>query len=173
MRFSNCFSIKALGTFVIIALFLALPTQNSMGGQKADAVLVVKSEKRLYLLNNGEKIFSFRVTFGDNPKGHKQKRGDERTPEGRYVLDYKNPNSKFHKSIHISYPNARDRETARLLGVDPGGDIMIHGQTNGWGWASPIVQFFPWTDGCIALTNTSMDSVWEAVAPGTPIEIRP
>ena len=173
MRFVNCFSIKTLSKFVIIALFLTLPAQNSSGVQKADAVLVVKSEKRLYLISKGERIASFRVTFGDKPKGHKQKRGDERTPEGHYVLDYKNPNSKFHKSIHISYPNARDREVARLLGVDPGGDIMIHGQTNGWGWASPIVQFFPWTDGCIALTNTNMDHVWEAVDPGTPIEIRP
>ena len=173
MRFVNCFSIKTLSTFVIIALFLTLPVQNSMGVQKADAVLVVKSEKRLYLMIKGERFASFRVTFGDNPKGHKQKRGDERTPEGRYVLDYKNPNSKFHKSIHVSYPNAKDREMARLLGVDPGGDIMIHGQTNGWGWASPVLQFFPWTDGCIALTNTSMDRVWNAVAPGTPIEIRP
>jgi murein L,D-transpeptidase YafK len=173
MRFVNCFSIKTLSTFVIVALFLTLPVQNSMGVQKADAVLVVKSDKRLYLMNKGEKFASFRVTFGDNPKGQKQMRGDERTPEGHYVLDYKNPNSKFHKSIHISYPNAKDREVARLLGVDPGGDIMIHGQTNGWGWASPIVQFFPWTDGCIALTNTNMDRVWEAVTPGTPIEIRP
>jgi murein L,D-transpeptidase YafK len=173
MRFLNCFSIKTISTFIIFALLLTLSTQNSMGVQKADAVLVVKSEKRLYLMNKGEKIASFRVTFGENPKGHKQMRGDERTPEGHYVLDYKNPNSKFHKSIHISYPNARDREVTRLLGVDPGGDIMIHGQTNGWGWASPIVQFFPWTDGCIALTNTSMDRVWDAVTPGTPIEIRP
>ena len=173
MKFLSCSSVKTLSTFVIFALLLTLTAQISIGVQKADAVLVIKSEKRLYLLSKGEKIASFRVTFGDNPKGHKQKRGDERTPEGHYVLDYKNPNSKFHKSIHISYPNARDREVARLLGVDPGGDIMIHGQTNGWGWASPIVQFFPWTDGCIALTNTSMDRVWEAVDPGTPIEIRP
>ena len=173
MRFLNYFSLKTLGTFIIIALFLSLSAQNCMGGQKADAVIVVKSEKRLYLMKTGERLASFRVTFGDNPKGHKQKRGDERTPEGRYVLDYKNPNSKFHKSIHVSYPNAKDREMARLLGVDPGGDIMIHGQTNGWGWASPLVQFFPWTDGCIALTNTSMDRVWDAVSPGTPVEIRP
>jgi murein L,D-transpeptidase YafK len=173
MRIINFFSIIKISVLVIIALLLTLPAHNSMGAQKADAVLVVKSDKRLYLMNRGEVFASFRVTFGDNPKGHKQKRGDERTPEGHYVLDYKNPNSKFHKSIHISYPNARDREAARLLGVDPGGDIMIHGQTNGWGWASPILQFFPWTDGCIALTNTSMDRVWEAVDPGTPIEIRP
>ena len=82
MRFVNCFSIKTLSMFVIIALFLTLPVQNSMGVQKADAVLVVKSDKRLYLMNKGEKFASFRVTFGDNPKGQKQKRGDERTPEG-------------------------------------------------------------------------------------------
>ena len=61
----------------------------------------------------------------------------------------------------------------RKLGVDPGGDIMVHGQANGWQWASPLLQFFSWTDGCVALSNRNMDKVWEAVDPGTPIEIRP
>jgi murein L,D-transpeptidase YafK len=160
-------------TCLLVAIFLALPVINGLGAQKADAVLVIKSKSRLYLMYKGEPIASFHVTFGQNPKGHKIKRGDERTPEGHYILDYKNPNSKFHKSIHISYPNSVDRANAKHLGVSPGGDIMIHGQTNGWGWASPIVQFFPWTDGCVALSNKDMDQVWEAVDPGTPIEIRP
>ena len=100
-------------------------------------------------------------------------RGDGRTPEGSYVLDYKNPNSKFYKSIHISYPNRRDREYARRNGMDPGGDIMIHGQPNGYGWAAPVLQLFSWTDGCVALSDSNMDVIWESVDPGTPIEIRP
>jgi murein L,D-transpeptidase YafK len=152
---------------------LAFQVVNAEGTQKADAVLVIKSEKRLYLMNKGSQFASLRVTFGAQPVGHKQKQGDERTPEGYYVLDYKNPSSRFYKSIHISYPNLRDRTNAQHLGVNPGGDIMIHGQTNGWEWASPIMQFFSWTDGCIALSNKDMDRVWEAVDPGTPIEIRP
>lgn len=158
-------------TAVIFLLFvLAI---NAAAAQKADAVLVIKSEKRLYLISNGERFASYRATFGANPVGHKQAQGDERTPEGRYMLDYKNPNSRFYKSIHISYPNAQDRRNARRMGVNPGGDIMIHGQTNGWEWVAPLMQFFPWTDGCVALSNADMDRVWNAVNPGTPIEIRP
>jgi len=82
-------------------------------------------------------------------------------------------NSKYYKSIHISYPNALDRENARKRRVRPGGDIMIHGQANGYGGFSAIVQFFNWTNGCIALNNKDMDVAWKAVSPGTPIEIRP
>ena len=82
-------------------------------------------------------------------------------------------NSKFYKSIHISYPNVEDKAEARKLGLSPGGDIMVHGQANGWEWAAPIVQLLSWTDGCIALSNKDMDEVWAAVDPGTPIEIRP
>ncbi len=159
------------------ALFIALLTivqaVSADNVQKADAVLVIKSEKRLYLMNNGERFASLPVTFGGEPKGHKQAQGDQRTPEGYYMLDYKNANSNYYKSIHISYPNVMDKINADKLGVHPGGDIMIHGQANGWEWASPIVQLFSWTDGCIALSNSDMDKVWDAVDPGTPIEIRP
>jgi len=164
---------RLLNKGLLIVLLLILQTANGESAQKADAVLVIKSEKRLYLMDKGERFASFPVTFGAEPVGHKQAQGDERTPEGHYKLDYKNPNSKFYKSIHISYPNAKDRAKARRLGVDPGGDIMIHGQANGWEWATSIVQLFSWTDGCIALSNEDMDQVWAAVDPGTPIEIRP
>jgi murein L,D-transpeptidase YafK len=141
--------------------------------EKADAVVVDKSDARLYLKRNGEVLRSFRVKFGSDPHGHKVQQGDGRTPEGNYVLDYKNPFSRYHKSIHVSYPNAQDRANARRLGVDPGGDIMVHGQPNDWGWASPITQLFNWTDGCIALSNKDMDVVWSSVDVGTPILIRP
>lgn len=157
----------------VVMLLLILQVLNAESVQTADSVLVIKSENRLYLMSDGIAFASFRATFGANPVGHKQMQGDERTPEGHYVLDYKNSNSQFYKSIHISYPNARDRKNARKLGVDPGGDIMIHGQANGWSWASPVAQFFSWTDGCVALSDKDMDKVWMAVDPGTPIEIRP
>lgn len=147
----------------------------AISGQRtmAESVLVDKSDGRLYLIRDGQAFASFPVRFGGNPEGHKQQQGDQRTPEGKYLLDYKNANSNYYKSIHVSYPNARDRKNARRLGVDPGGDIMIHGQLNGWGWAAPVVQFFDWTDGCIALKDSDMDKVWQAIKPGTPIEIRP
>jgi murein L,D-transpeptidase YafK len=160
------------GIFLVLLLCL-LQAPYGAPAQKADKVLVIKSEKRLYLMKEGKQIASYRATFGGNPVGHKERQGDQRTPEGHYVLDYKNRNSKFYKSIHISYPNAQDRREARRRGVDPGGDIMIHGQANGWGWAGPVMQFFSWTDGCVALSDRDMDEVWEAVNAGTPIEIRP
>ena len=155
------------------ALAVLLLSGIAYGGQIADSVLVIKSESRLYLIREGRELASFKVAFGSNPRGHKQQQGDERTPEGHYILDYKNPHSKYYKSIHISYPNKQDRADARKRGVDPGGDIVIHGQPNGYERFSFIVQFFNWTDGCIALSNSDMDLVWQAVIPGTPIEIRP
>ncbi len=159
---------------VFIGALLALSFSTVVySAEKADRVLVDKSESRLYLIRNNEVFASFRVKFGANPKGHKQQLGDERTPEGKYTLGYKNAGSSFYKSIHISYPNARDQEVARKLGVSPGGDIMVHGQPNGWGSYSPIIQLFNWTDGCVGLKNSDMDIVWDAVDPGTPIEIRP
>lgn len=157
----------------ILALLLLLNPVASWSLEKADSVLVEKGEGRLYLMKQGKPYRSFSVTFGASPRGHKRQAGDERTPEGHYLLDYKNAQSNYYKSIHISYPNAADRAAARQRGVDPGGDIMIHGQPNGWGWAAPILQFFLWTDGCIALSDQDMTEVWHAVDPGTPIEIRP
>jgi murein L,D-transpeptidase YafK len=165
---------KRLYKYILLLLLLSLQSVLvAESVQKADAVLVVKREKRLYLISKGERFASLPVTFGADPVGHKQQRGDEKTPEGKYILDYKNQNSKFYKSIHISYPDQKDWINAKKTGLDPGGDIMIHGQTNGWEWASPLVQLFSWTDGCVALSNRNMDKVWEAVDSGTPIEIRP
>jgi murein L,D-transpeptidase YafK len=157
-----------------LLLWVALLSWSSLAvAEKADLVVVSKSESRLYLERAGKRFASFKVAFGGDPKGHKQQEGDERTPEGRYVLDSKNPNSAFHKSIHISYPNAADRAAAKSRGVSPGGDVMIHGQKNGWGWLAPIAQLFDWTDGCVALKNSEMEEVWNAVDVGTPIEIHP
>jgi murein L,D-transpeptidase YafK len=146
---------------------------DAWAGQKADMVRVVKSKKRLHLIKDERVFATFRVKFGANPKGHKVQQGDERTPEGLYYLTYKNANSAYYKSIHISYPNGQDKENARKLGVDPGGDIMIHGQPNGYEWATFFMQMVNWTDGCVALTNSDMDKVWDAIEPGTPIEILP
>jgi len=164
---------RLLGKYLLIVLLVIFQPVYGAASQKADAVLVIKSDKRLYLMNKGEPFASLPVTFGGQPEGHKRKRGDQKTPEGNYILDYKNVNSRFYRSIHISYPNWQDRTNASRVGADPGGDIMIHGQTNGWEWAAPVVQLFSWTDGCIALSNKDMDRVWEAVDPGTPIEIWP
>jgi len=155
-----------------ITLLVFLPT-ICPAQEKADSVIVNKSESRLYLMKNKKLMATFHVVFGANPKGHKQEQGDERTPEGRYTLDYKNPNSAYYKSIHISYPNAQDKKRAKDRNTDPGGDIMIHGQKNGYGWLGFITQRFNWTDGCIAVSNSAMDEIWRAVDIGTPIIINP
>jgi murein L,D-transpeptidase YafK len=140
---------------------------------QADLVVIKKNEKRLYLYKGNQVIKVYRVAFGSNPKGHKIQEGDEKTPEGRYFLDYKNADSAFYKSIHISYPNDEDKKRARKKGVNPGGQIMIHGQKNGFGFFGFITQYFNWTDGCIALKNSEMDEVWSSVKVNTPIVIEP
>jgi murein L,D-transpeptidase YafK len=164
---------KVTYKIIITVVTFLLCSGLAYSEQLADFVLVIKSESRLYLMREGRELDSFKVAFGSNPDGHKQAQGDGRTPEGHYTLDYKNLNSKYYKSIHLSYPSALDRENARKRGVRPGGDIMIHGQANGYGGFSAIVQLFNWTNGCIALSNKDMDVVWQKVRTGTPIEIRP
>lgn len=162
----------ARASFLWICVFFlnfSLPEASS-AFSPIDRVLVVKSERMLYLKSNGEILRQYPVALGPVPWGHKQQEGDERTPEGRYVLDYKNEASRFYKSIRVSYPNLRDRLRAEELGVSPGGNIMIHGQPDG---AEEGAQLFNWTDGCIAVSNEHMDEIWQLVTVGTPIEILP
>ncbi|WP_246672508.1 L,D-transpeptidase family protein [Mesorhizobium sp. B3-1-6] len=140
-------------------------------GQTVDLVRVEKSQRQLQLIGGGQILRRYSIALGGDPVGHKHREGDGRTPEGRYVLDWRNPNSVAHRSIHISYPNADDKVAAKALGVDPGGLIMIHGQPNGFGWLGRLLQMVDWTDGCIAVTNPEMDEIWTRVADGTPIEI--
>lgn len=123
------------------------------------------------LFRGGEAFATYRdLAFGDAPLGHKRFEGDERTPEGRYTIDTRNPHSAYHLSLRISYPDARDRAYAAARGRDPGGDIFIHGQPNG---ARAERVEGDWTDGCIAVTNAEIKMLWTAIRDGTPIEIRP
>lgn len=139
----------------------------------ADRVVVLKKERTLELLSLGKVIKTYKVALGGDPVGPKTRRGDHKTPEGVYVLDSRNPHSQFYKSIHISYPNPRDRAAARRLGVSPGGDIFVHGLPRGYGYVGAAHRLRDWTDGCIAVTNEEIDEIWQAVPDGTPIEIRP
>ncbi len=139
----------------------------------ADRVVVVKSERRLYLMRGGVPYRSFKVWLGLAPKGHKEQEGDFRTPEGLYRLDAKNSQSEYFLSIHVSYPSRDDMERARRSHVEPGGAIMIHGLPNTL--KHPAEYYFrnDWTNGCIALTNDDMLEVWLLTRVDTPIEIRP
>ncbi len=138
---------------------------------EVDLVKVEKSISKMYLLDGDSIVKEYHVAFGANPKGHKQQEGDEKTPEGTYLLDYKKENSSFYRAMHVSYPNAQDKESAKRLGVSPGGFIMVHGQRNRLGWLSLFTQLFNWTNGCIALTNNEMDEFMDLVKVGTPIKI--
>lgn len=143
--------------------------------ERVTLIVVDKSDHLMQVVAKDKIIATYRVGFGTNPVGRKQQEGDKRTPEGRYLLDYKNANSTFFKSIHISYPNKADRAAAKRLGVRPGGDIMIHGQAN-----DPVVRaaidrypYPDWTYGCISMKNEDMQRLWDMVAVPTPIHIRP
>lgn len=141
-----------------------------------DRVLVKKGQRKLQLIRGNEVYREYRISLGGNPIGHKVKEGDQRTPEGDYILDWRNPNSNFHRSIHVSYPNTMDRAVARALGVSPGGMIMIHGRPN-WLTSERLARAEydgrDWTNGCIAVTNDEMDEIWDLVRDGTPIRILP
>ena len=164
--------------FLIAALPLALlsgaPMADSMDDSwKADRVLVVKSDRKLHLLRNGQVMRSYDISLGKNPVGPKVEEGDLRTPEGDYVIDWRNPNSDFYMSMHISYPGPDDIGRARRRGVSPGSMIMIHGLPNN---SEPTRLDYlddDWTDGCIAVSNQAMIDIWLSVADQTPITIRP
>lgn len=140
---------------------------------RADRVVVLKKERTLELLSQGKVIKTYKVALGGDPVGPKTGHGDHKTPEGVYVLDYRNAHSQFYKSIHVSYPNEHDRARARQKGVSTGGDIFVHGLPNGYGAIGAAHRLKDWTDGCIAVTDKEMDEIWKAVPDGTQIEIRP
>jgi len=141
--------------------------------QRATSILVEKQARRMTLLRNGIALKRYDISLGGDPIGHKRQEGDSRTPEGRYLIDFKNDRSRFHLSMRVSYPNAADRESARKRGVPPGSDIMIHGLPNGLGWLGRWQLARDWTDGCIAVTNSEVEEIWSVVDVGTPIEIKP
>ena len=139
----------------------------------ADKVLVDKSERRLYLMQGESVLREYPIALGLAPRGHKEREGDFRTPEGDYLLTRRLTRSEFFLAIQISYPNDIDEASAQRLGVDPGGRIMIHGQPNRPKKPDSYYETFDWTDGCIAVSNSDMVDLWRLVADATPIDIRP
>ena len=166
------------GTLIVAALLLntfsCAPTGPSLPpGTRADRIVIEKAARRLTLYSNGTVLKRFTVALGRSPDGPKMRRGDNRTPEGIYTIDGRNAESHYHRALHVSYPNAADRERARAAGVSPGGDIMIHGIRNGFGWVGRFHDFIDWTQGCIAVTDEEIEEIWRAVPDGTTVEIRP
>lgn len=163
--------------FRLIAALLAVAVLASCGtpskfrtysGPEVTQVIVHKSARRMELWHHNRLLRSYRVQLGGNPIGHKQREWDRRTPEGDYIIDRRNPNSRFHLSLGISYPNEADIARAEANGWRPGGDIFIHGR-------GPRFQNArgDWTDGCIAVTDRQMEDIYAMVRDGTPIRINP
>jgi murein L,D-transpeptidase YafK len=139
----------------------------------ADSIVVEKSHHRLSLYHHGTLLRSYLVALGQQPAGDKVRVGDHRTPEGLFRIEARNPDSRYHRSLKISYPDAAHRARARSLGVSPGGDIMIHGLPARQAWVGAAHRDFDWTEGCIAVTNREIEEIWSVVPVGTPILIKP
>lgn len=139
----------------------------------AEKVIVDKGERKLHLLVDGEPIRTFDIALGVEPVGDKEKEGDQKTPEGVYKLDGRNPDSDYFLSIHISYPSSQQRAQARSRGIDPGGAIMIHGQPNLPNYSAAYYKKEDWTNGCIAVSNSDMIDIWLMTPNDIPIEILP
>lgn len=163
------------GVGLVVLLYFvdgALPGLFVRDLSQVDRVVVDKSERCMTLYSGDEPVAIYRIALGADPTGHKTFLGDSRTPEGLYTLDYRNEDSQFYRSIHISYPNGADLAAAIASDVPAGGNVMIHGLPNGLGWIGPLYNLRDWTDGCIAVTNSDIEEIWRAVPNGTPIEIR-
>jgi murein L,D-transpeptidase YafK len=161
-----------IAAFACLFAFASFLLAQARPVHRADRILILKAAHTLTLLSGGEAIRTYKVALGD-PKGPKVQAGDKKTPEGTYFVDGKNPNSLFHRALHLSYPNTADRERARELGVRSGGDIEIHGLPAQYAWMGAAHRAVDWTTGCIAVTNPEIEEIWNYVSVGTPVEIRP
>ena len=158
-----------------ICLFALLFIQSDAQAErpKIDKILIYKSKCLMYLMSQGKMVKSYPIAHGRNRKGTKVKEGDHRTPEGIYNVSAKNPKSRFHKALQISYPRPEDVQQARQQGVNPGGDIMIHGFPRRYSRHGRSLLSRMWTRGCIAVPNVDMDEIWKMVDVGVEIDIRP
>ena len=161
-------------SLAVLAIVFAGCASHSEGHPpQADKILIVKSARTLTLMRGDQILSTYKVALGRSPVGPKLRKGDHKTPEGEYEIDAKKEHSRFYKALHISYPNAEDRKRAEAGGYDPGGNVEIHGIENGLGWIGRLHRSIDWTDGCIAVTDSEMDEIWNSVSAGSPVEIRP
>lgn len=169
------FTMRLLKTVLLVAVTVLAAACSSKfktyNGPEVTQIIVNKTERRMYLLHQKDVLKAYDVELGFTAGGHKQFEGDGKTPEGNYFIDRRNPNSSFHLSLGISYPNAQDIAFAKSAGKSPGGDIFIHGRPN--------EKFFKfnmppdWTAGCISVTNRQIERIYAMVRDGTPIQINP
>jgi murein L,D-transpeptidase YafK len=160
-------------TQVTIVLILGLHCTAIAAPVQADKIVILKSARTMTLLSGSKVLKTYKVALGSVQMGPKRIEGDHKTPEGDYLIDAKNAHSRFHLSLHISYPSAADQQRARSLGMRPGGAIMIHGLAAPFAYLGPLHRQTDWTDGCIAVTNAEIEEIWKLVPVGTKVEIRP
>lgn len=163
---------KIILTFATVIISPSLkpfskPANANVKNNQVDLIVVWKSKRRMTLFYKKKPIKSYFIRLGFNPKGHKRKEGDGKTPEGTYWITHKNPNSAFHKSLGISYPNKDDKIYAKKKGYSPGKDIFIHGGPKYF----LKHFFFDWTEGCIAVTDREIEEIYNLVQENTPIFI--
>ena len=165
-----------LGAFAV-ALALAFGTRHKLDKSQiegqADRVVVAKAQHTLTLLRGGKVLKVYRVALGRGGAGPKLKSGDNKVPEGTYKIVGRNSHSAFYRALRVGYPTPEEVAQARSRGVDPGGDIMVHGIRNGLGWVGSLQSDVDWTKGCIAVTDEEIEEIWRTVPDGTTIEIRP
>ena len=163
-----------LRILAVATLALLMPGLGQAGEfPMADRVVIEKAARVLHLVQDGEIFRTFKIALGIRPVGDKLREGDFKTPEGKYLLDGRNPNSEFFLSIHISYPDPVDWREASEAGYEPGGAIMIHGQPNVPTRSETYYRTLDWTNGCIAVSNSDMIDIWLMTGENTPIEIKP
>ncbi|MCU1306151.1 MAG: peptidoglycan L,D-transpeptidase YkuD family [Acidobacteriaceae bacterium] len=162
---------KAL--FAALILFGVVSFASKKLEPKADSVLVLKKDRTLQLLRDGKPFKTYKIALGRQPVGAKTEQGDNKTPEGKYIIDSRNEQSAFHMALHVSYPNTAQIAEGKTKNIDPGGAIMVHGLPNHFGWIGAAHRVRDWTQGCIAVTNEEIEEIWRLVPNGTPIEIRP
>ncbi|MEP3295194.1 MAG: L,D-transpeptidase family protein [Pseudoruegeria sp.] len=157
-----------LGSLVIAPLAACSSKFKSYNGPEVTRIAVYKERRKMYLLHHDKVLEDYDIDLGFSPEGHKQIQGDGKTPEGNYRIDRRNPNSSFHLSLGISYPNVEDVQVAREMGKSPGGDIFIHGARRKKDRTGP-----DWTWGCISVSNKEMEDIYAMVRDGTIISIYP
>ncbi len=156
-----------------LIVYYLYPEDSLPADVKVEKLVVCKSKRKLHVYSDGNIVKTYRISLGKQPVGPKQFEGDKKTPEGIYYINDKNPNSRYHKNLGVSYPDKKDIEYAGKHGKSPGGDIKIHGLRNGTGFMNKFHHLKDWTLGCIAVTNKEIDELYNAVPIGTVIEIQP
>jgi murein L,D-transpeptidase YafK len=157
-----------------VLLFQASAPPGSIAQrEKVDLIVIEKAAHTMTLMSKGNALKTYGVALSTVPVRAKERVGDRKVPEGKYTIDEKKPQSRFHLALHVSYPNAADRARAKKLGIDPGGEIEIHGLEKKYAWLGSLHREPDWTDGCIAVTDAEIEEIYPLVAVGTAVEIRP